>query len=106
MNRVLLSGGLTRDSELIKVGEDKLILKFSIAHNRFPGADAEYFDVVMFGDRAAKMHGHLVRGKQVDIDGRLKSRRLEDGQGRTHTKYEIHAEEVQFRGPNRARREE
>ena len=80
MNRVLLTGRLTRDPELRTLASGKTVTQFSIATNDFRGGaeKSEYHSVVTW-DRLAEICGqYLGKGQQVAIEGRLQTRQWED----------------------------
>jgi single-strand DNA-binding protein len=104
INRVVLTGNLTRDPELRAVGETS-ICKLRIAcntrrKNNSSGQWEEkpnFFDVTVFGARGENCAKYLSKGRPVAIDGRLEWREYEvDGQKRQSV--DIIADNVQFLG--------
>ena len=78
MNKVLLTGRLTRDPEMRSLASGKNVTTFTVASNEFIGGGkekAEYHPVVTW-DRLAEIAGrYLGKGQQVAIEGRLQTRR-------------------------------
>jgi single-strand DNA-binding protein len=102
INRVVMTGNLTRDPELRAAGETS-ICKLRIACNtrrKNQGQWEEkpnYFDVTVFGTRGENCAKYLTKGRPVAIDGRLEWREYEvDGQKRQSI--DIIADNVQFLG--------
>ena len=74
MNRVVLTGRLTRDPEMRSLASGKTVTTFTVASNEFLGGGkekAEYHAVVTW-DRLAEIAGrYLGKAQQVAIEGRL-----------------------------------
>jgi len=80
MNRVLLTGRLTRDPELRTLASGKTVTQFSLATNDYRGGTekAEYHNVVTW-DRLAEICGqYLGKGQLVAVEGRIQTRQWED----------------------------
>ncbi len=99
MNKVLLTGRLTRDPEMRSLASGKNVTTFTVASNEFLGAGkekAEYSPVVTW-DRLAEIAGrYLGKGQQVAIEGRLQTRSWDDDKGARHWKTEIVAAHVEM----------
>ena len=102
INRVNISGNLTRDSELRAMQGGTQILNFGVAVNdRRRNQQGEwedypnYVDCVMFGSRANALNRYLVKGTKVAIEGKLRYSSWErDGQRRS--KLEVVVDELEF----------
>ena len=99
MNKVLLTGRLTRDPEMRSLASGKNVTTFTVASNEFLGGGkekAEYSPVVTW-DRLAEIAGrYLGKGQQVAIEGRLQTRSWDDDRGQRHWKTEIVASHVEM----------
>lgn len=98
MNKVLLTGRLTRDPELRSLASGKAVTQFAVATNEFRGGNekAEYHNIVTW-DRLAEICGtYLGKGQQVAIEGRLQTRQWDDDAGRRHWKTEVVAASVEM----------
>jgi single-strand DNA-binding protein len=98
MNRVLLTGRLTRDPEMRKLASGKTVTQFAIATNDYRGGTekAEYHNVVTW-DRLAEICGqYLGKGQLVALEGRLQTRQWEDDAKARHWKTEIVANSVEM----------
>lgn len=103
INRVIISGNLTKDPELRTLASGFAICSMRIATNtRKKVGDewtdkANYFDVTVFGKQGENVARFLSKGRGVIIDGRLEWREWEkDGQKRQAV--EIIADSVEFKG--------
>jgi len=105
INRVVLTGNLTRDPDLRSTPEGLSICKLGIAVNtrRKNGSTGmweekpNYFRVTVFGRQADSCSQFLRKGRAVAIDGRLEWSTWEsDGQKRESI--DIIADTVQFLG--------
>ena len=99
MNKVLLTGRLTRDPEMRSLASGKNVTTFTVASNEFIGGGrekAEYHPVVTW-DRLAEIAGtYLGKGQQVAIEGRLQTRSWDDDRGARHWKTEVVASHVEM----------
>ena len=98
MNRVLLTGRLTRDPEMRSLPSGKTVTQFSVATNDYRGGEekAEYHNIVTW-DRLAEICGqYLGKGQLVALEGRLQTRRWEDERKQRHWKTEVVASHVEM----------
>ena len=103
INRVVISGHLTRDPELRATASGASILGFGVAVNdrRKNAATGEWEDVpnfvdcAVFGSRAESLSRYLGKGAKVAIEGRLRWSQWErDGQRRS--KIEVIVDDLEF----------
>lgn len=102
MNKVLLMGRLTRDSEL-HVGQGKpSVLKFSLATNEkwknktgAPQEKTEFHNIVAFNALAEIAGKTLKKGHRCLIEGKLQTRTWEKD-GVKHYSTEIVADQIHF----------
>ena len=99
MNKVLLTGRLTRDPEMRSLASGKSVTQFSVATNEYAGNGkerAEYHNVVTW-DRLAEICGtYLGKGQQVAVEGRIQTRTWDDDRGQRHWKTEVVAAHVEM----------
>ena len=109
INRVNISGNLTRDPELRATASGTQVLSFGVAVNdrrRNPQTGdwedyPNFVDCTMFGTRAEAVSRYLQKGSKVAIEGKLRYSSWErDGQRRS--KLEVIVDEIEFmsRGQN------
>jgi single-strand DNA-binding protein len=98
MNRVLLTGRLTRDPEMRTLANGKTVTQFSIATNEYRGGTekAEFHTVVTWDRLAEICAQYLGKGQLVAIEGRLQTRQWEDERKLRHWKTEIVAAQVEM----------
>lgn len=103
INRVIISGNLTRDPELRSTAGGTSVLGFGVAvndrrKNQQTGEWEDYpnfIDCTMFGARADALNKYLSKGTKVTIEGKLRWSQWErDGQKRS--KIEVIVDELEF----------
>lgn len=101
INKVVISGNLTRDAELRATAGGTSVLAIGVAVNerRRQGDEwvdyANYVDCTLFGRRADAIARYLVKGTKVCIEGRLHYGCWEqDGQRRS--KLTVNVDEIEF----------
>ena len=103
INKVVISGNLTRDAELRQTAGGLPVLGFGVAvndrrRNQQTGEWEDYpnfIDCTMFGSRAEKLSQYLSKGTKVAIEGKLRWSQWEkDGQKRS--KIEVIVDELEF----------
>jgi single-strand DNA-binding protein len=105
INRVVMTGNLTRDPELRTTPSGTSVCSMRIACNtRRKDASGDwvdkpnYFDVTVWGAQGENCANYLAKGRPVALDGRLEWREWEDQQGAKRQAVDIIADSVQFLG--------
>jgi single-strand DNA-binding protein len=105
INRVVLTGNLTRDPELRNTPGGTSVCSLRIASNtRRKDASGQwvdkpnYFDVTVWGAQGENCATYLQKGRPVAVDGRLEWREWQDQQGNKRQSVDIIADSVQFLG--------
>jgi single-strand DNA-binding protein len=104
INRVIITGNLTRDPELRSLPSGMSVCSLRIASNtRRKDGDQwvdkpNYFDVTIWGRQGENAAQYLAKGRPVALDGRLEWREWQDQQGNNRQSVEIVADNVQFLG--------
>lgn len=99
MNKVLLTGRLTRDPEMRALASGKHVTQFSVATNEYAGNGKERpeFHNIVTWDRLAEICGrYLGKGQQVALEGRIQTRTWDDEAGKRHWKTEVVANSVEM----------
>jgi single-strand DNA-binding protein len=105
INKVLISGNLTRDPELRATSSGMEILQFGVAFNdrrknNQTGQWEDYVnfvDCVMFGKRAGSLSRYLHKGSKVAIEGKLRWLSWEDSNGGgKRSKLEVVVDEIEL----------
>lgn len=107
INRVVITGNLTRDPEVRTTASGTSILSMGVAvndrrRNNQTGEWEDYanfIDCTMFGTRAANVAQYLSKGTKVAIEGKLRWSQWErDGQKRS--KIEVIVDDLEFLSRN------
>jgi len=105
INRVVLTGNLTRDPELRSTGSGTSVCSLRIACNtRRKDSSGQwvdkpnYFDVTVWGAQGENCAQYLSKGRPVAVDGRLEWREWDTQDGQKRQAVEIIADSVQFLG--------
>lgn len=106
INRVIITGNLTRDPELRALPSGTSVCELRIACNtrRKNGSTGEwedrpnYFNVKVWGAQGENASRFLTKGRPVAIDGRLEWREWETPEGQKRQSIDIIADSVQFLG--------
>ena len=110
VNRVLLSGRLTRDPDARFAGDGTPITQFDLAfHRRYRSREGRateqtgYMTVLTYQRLAEVCSQYLHKGSAVLVEGRLQMREWSAPQGAKRQRLELRAEAVHFleRGPAR-----
>lgn len=103
INKVIITGNLTREPELRRTQGGMAILSFGVAVNDRRRSQetgewedyANFVDCTMFGNRAESLSNYLSKGTKVAIEGKLRWSQWErDGQKRS--KLEVIVDELEF----------
>ena len=103
INRVIISGNLTRDPELRSTASGMPVLGFGVAVNdrrRNPQTQEwedypNFIDCTMFGTRAEAVNNYISKGSKVAIQGKLRWTQWErDGERRS--KIEVVVDQIEF----------
>lgn len=100
INRVVISGNLTRDAEKRETSSGLAVLSFSVAVNerRKKGEEwedyANFVDCVLFGSRADGLSKILKKGNRVCVEGKLRYTKWETEEGQKRNKLEVIVDEI------------
>lgn len=104
INKVLITGNLTRDPELRETPSGFQVLNFGVAvndrkKNQSTGQWEDYANFVgctMFGNRAASLSRFLAKGTKVAIEGKLRWSQWDTQDGGKRSKLEVVVDELEF----------
>ena len=100
LNEVVISGRLTRDSELRYTPSGTAVTDVVIASNRIWSKDGEkqeetaFVDVTIWGKQAESLNEYLVKGRHLMVVGRLKLNKWETEEGDKRSKLTMVAEKI------------
>lgn len=101
INKVVISGNITRDAEIKVTNANTPVLSFTVAVNDRRNVNGEWQDYAnyvgctLFGKRATAIEQYMVKGAKVAIEGKLRWSQWErDGEKRS--KLEVIVDEIEF----------
>ena len=106
INRVIITGNLTRDPELRSTSSGMSVCSLRVACNTRRKDQStgdwtdkpNFFDVTVWGAQGENCARFLAKGRPVAIDGRLEWREWQDKDGNNRQAIDIIADAVQFLG--------
>lgn len=104
VNKVILLGNLGGDPEIRYTQSGKAVCNVSLATNEKRKQGEDYVDVVewhrlVFWSRLAEVIGkYAFKGKQIYVEGKLRTRKYEDRGGVTRKSTEIFVDSLQLLG--------
>ena len=108
INRVIVSGNLTRDPELRRTQSGVSVLAFGLAvndrkRNQATGEwedSAVFVDCAVFGKRAEALSEILKKGAKIALEGKLRFSQWEN-EGQKRSKLEVVADAIELMSPKR-----
>jgi single-strand DNA-binding protein len=105
VNKVILIGNLGRDPEVRFTGGGRAVANFRIATSEvFSDAQGQrqertdWHNIVVWGKQAETCGQYLQKGRQVYVEGSLRTRSYDDKDGNKRYVTEVVAQRVQFLG--------
>ena len=105
VNKVILIGNLGRDPEMHTASSGNIVTQLSLATSRRVknpdgsyGDETEWHRVICFSKLAEVARDYLAKGRQVYVEGRLRTRKYADKQGVERWVTEIVCEKIQMLG--------
>lgn len=104
-NHVQLIGNVGQDPEVTNLESGRKVVRFSMATNEhYKNANGDkqtetnWHSIVAWGKTAEIVETYVMKGKEIGISGKLKSRTYEDQEGVKRTITEIIADEILLLG--------
>lgn len=104
-NKVILVGNLGRDPEIHTTQSNAVVAQLSLATTRRVkqtdgtyGDEVEWHRVVCFGKTAEIASDYLSKGRQIYVEGRLRTRKYADKQGVERWVTEVICEQLKMLG--------
>src|SRR3954469_15101733 len=106
INRVVLTGRLTRDPELRSFPSGMSVCSLRVAFSTRKkdqttgewGEKSNFVDVTVWGRQGENVAQYMSKGRQIALDGRLEWREWDDQNGQKRQTIEIIADNVEFIG--------
>ena len=101
MNKVFLVGRLTRDPDLRYGSSNNAVMRTSLAvdrqfQNQNGEREADFINIVAFGNRAETMKKYLTKGSQIAISGRIQTGSYDGQDGKRVYTTDVIIDEFQF----------
>ena len=101
MNKVFLVGRLTRDPDLRYGASNNAVMRSSLAvdrqfTNQNGEREADFINIVAFGNRAETMKKYLTKGSQIAVSGRIQTGSYDAQDGRKVYTTDVVIDEFQF----------
>ena len=109
MNRVVLMGGLVNKPEIRMSSTGTPVARFRLAVNRYnrDGKDtADFISITAFGKKAQFCENYLDKGRQICLEGSIKTGSYENNEGTRIFTTEVWAEQIEFADSPRVQRQE
>jgi single-strand DNA-binding protein len=103
MNKLIISGRLTRDAEVRFIPSGTPVMSFSVANNTGFGEKQKthYFDCSMFGKRAeGKLKDYMLKGQQVVVEGEISLNQYQKKDGTGGASLNVFVNNVELMGGN------
>lgn len=111
LNKVALTGRMTKDPELRYLGNGTPVASFTLAVDRpFKNKDgqkeADFINIQVWRKQAENVAQYTGKGSLVAVAGRIQTRNYENNEGRRVYITEVVADEVHFLSTNRDNRDQ
>jgi len=110
VHKIIVIGNLGRDPEMRYTPEGQAVVTFSVASSRKyktssgeQREETEWFNCSAWGKLADVCNEYLTKGKQVYVEGRLKTRTYQAQNGETRFSIDVTCQEIQFLGGGQGR---
>ena len=101
MNKIIISGHLTKNPELRYTNTQKAVTTFTLAVDRpFLNKDgvkeADFIPVVVWEKTAEVVNHHCTKGQKLLVEGRVQVRNYEDKSGEKRWMTEVIGDKIEF----------
>ena len=100
MNKVILSGRLTKDPEISSSASGTKFARFSIAvprkYKKTGEPDADFFNCSTFGKTAEFVEKYFKKGNKIEVSGRLENNSYTTKEGKKVNEDRVMVEEADF----------
>lgn len=103
MNKIIITGRITKDTELKVTDSGKEYCNFSVAvDRRFKNKDVEsekhtdFFDCTAWGKSGAFVDKYFGKGDGITVEGRMESRKYTDKDGNNRVFWGVTCENIEF----------
>ena len=100
MNKVILSGRLTRDPEVRYANSGTTTARFSVACDRRFKSEgqptADFINCVAFGKTAEFIEKYFTKGSGIELEGRIQTGSYDNQEGKKVYTTDVYVENVEF----------
>lgn len=101
MNKVIISGRVTKDIEVNYTASQMAVARFSLALDKGKDKDgnsrgADFPNVVVFGRTAENLEKFSGKGLRLEVEGHIQTGSYEDKNGTKHYTTDVVAERIEF----------
>ena len=100
MNRIIISGNLTREPDFNETSSGKSVARMGIAVNRQFSKDnaVDFFNLTAWNKTAEICARYLHKGSKVIVEDRLQTNQYTDKDGNNRISYDILIDNIEFIG--------
>ena len=101
MNKIIITGNLTKDPELTQTPNGTTVCKFTVAVNRGYGDSrtADFYNILAWRRLGEAVAEHTRKGSKVAVIGDIQQRYYEGNDGVKRLTLDVQASEVEFLTP-------
>lgn len=97
MNTIVIMGHITKDPETRSIGDEKIVVSFTLAvPRRFSKEKTDFIPVTSFGKTAEFVEKYFHKGQQVAVCGSLQINPFKDKEGNNRYSTAVVSDEVYF----------
>ena len=96
MNKVIISGNLTKDMDVVVTKNDVNIGKFTVAVNNGYGENTttQFYPGILLGKRVEALQKYLLKGSKVIIEGQIDYNSIQDDDGNWKNYFQLIANDI------------
>ena len=102
MNKVILTGRITKELELRATQNGKYVCEFSLATNRPVTRDgekqADFINVVVWNKQAENLSNYQGKGSLIAVEGNIRTEKYQDTEGKNRYKTYVLANNIEYLG--------
>lgn len=101
MNKVILTGRLTKTPELKYTESNKAVCEFSIATNRIGQEQTDFINCVVWEKQAENLKKYQSKGSLIAVLGSMRVEKYQDKEGNNKYKIYVLAENIEYLEPKK-----
>lgn len=97
MNRIVITGRITKDLELKKTSSGKSVCSFTLAVKRgFDRKETDFINCVVWNAQAESLVKYQCKGSQLAVDGSLQIDKYQDKDGNNRQRVYVQTNNIEF----------